>query len=220
MNHHVRIGLTLTYGLAAFACGGDHKGSGDPTGTGETKTAVIGATGGTLANDDATLTVPANALAQDTELSITSTTSAAPTGYDRYSPIYDFGPEGLTFAEPVTIELAFTGDANKATLFWSVAGNRDAFEALEGTVSGGSITAQVTHFSLGFVGAIDAPTSEDVPDGSSDSEDDTAVIAASVSRTGVSSSIVFLLGDRCEPRSDHRIRASARAGCGRASESR
>ncbi|MBI5546085.1 MAG: hypothetical protein HY901_19515, partial [Deltaproteobacteria bacterium] len=115
---------------------------------GTTKT--IDSTGGSIALEGATLTIPAGAVATPTAITVTQTADPAPSGYAAYSPLFKFEPEGTTFDQPVTISLRYQGDSSLATLFWSRTGTT-GFARLSTSVSGGVATAQVTHFSKGFV---------------------------------------------------------------------
>src|SRR5262245_35696453 len=79
-----------------------------PVGTGATVTKSAGPEGGTVALDDGTtLEVPAGALDSSQSITITSSMDAPPSGVTNLSPIYKFGPEGLTFKIPVTVHLPF-----------------------------------------------------------------------------------------------------------------
>lgn len=76
---------------------------------------IIGADGGTIETDDGILTVefPANALSEDTEISITSVGRFDPVdirigdgpGVGNTIAEYDFQPDGLIFSEPVTVTM-------------------------------------------------------------------------------------------------------------------
>jgi hypothetical protein len=97
-----------------------------------------------------TLTIPAGALTTTQTITIESTTTAPPSGVKNLSPIYQFGPSGLVFAKPVTVELAFTSDGHTPVLEWSDL-NAATFSVVPSTVAGGILSGQVTHFSEGFV---------------------------------------------------------------------
>lgn len=76
---------------------------------------IIGADGGTIETDDGILTVefPANALSEDTEISIASVGRFDPVnirigdgpGLGNTIAEYDFQPDGLIFSEPVTVTM-------------------------------------------------------------------------------------------------------------------
>jgi hypothetical protein len=144
--------------IAVFVCSGACTSSKDagssndagPAGTGNTNNQTVGTSGGTVEGSGATVTVPQGALANDTSISVASSKEATPSGAAAYSPVFVFGPDGTNFAIPVTVKLPFTGDASKAAIFWSKADGM--FEKLSTTAAGGTATAQVSHFSKGFVG--------------------------------------------------------------------
>jgi glucose/arabinose dehydrogenase len=145
--------VPLIAAIAAFpfvACDSGTKESGTTTGTGHSVVTTAGPTGGTVALEGATLTVPAGALASDQAITITSTMRTPQAGAKNLSPIYEFGPAGLVFAKPVILSLAYTGEAAAPVIEWSDS-NETGFTALPTTVNQGVATAAVTHFSLGFV---------------------------------------------------------------------
>jgi hypothetical protein len=77
--------------------------------------AAIGAAGGSLTSSDGRLrmTVPAGAVAADTEFGIQPITATAP---GALGPAYRLTPEGTTFAQPVTLRFAYSaneGGANR-----------------------------------------------------------------------------------------------------------
>ena len=142
----------------ATACGTSTTagpGGGGPAGSGATKSASIGPTGGSLVLEGATLTVPAGALANENNITITSTTGAGPAGASRYSLVYTFEPKGLVFQAPATIEITYSGTADtaqKARLFWSSSDGLQWETIATATVTTTSAKGQVSHFSSAFVG--------------------------------------------------------------------
>jgi hypothetical protein len=117
---------------------------------------TIGPEGGVVEYAGARLAVPGGALTAATEISIAATAEATPNGYVGFSTIYQFSPEGLTFAAPAEVRIEFEAPADGAQLIWSMASG-DGFESRGGSVEGSTLTAQVDHFSRGFVGR-SAPT--------------------------------------------------------------
>jgi hypothetical protein len=111
----------------------------------------VGPEGGEISLDGLTLTVPPGALATPTVITVTRSAEAAPAGHLGYSPVWRFAPEGLTFAAPARVRVAFVGDASRAGLYRSRAGG-GGYERLPGTARDGAVVADVTHFSVGFVG--------------------------------------------------------------------
>jgi hypothetical protein len=121
---------------------------------------VVGTSGATVSLAGVTLDVPANAVSADTPITVASTT--APSGYAPVSAVYQFGPAGTTFAQPVAVTIPLTAATPDAHLFWSNAAG--GFDDLGGTVTGTTLTGYVTHFSIGFCakpsrdgGSTDAP---------------------------------------------------------------
>jgi hypothetical protein len=121
-----------------------------PTGTGTTSSQQIGPAGGSVHFEGATLDVPAGAVTADTTITITSSTGSAPSGTTASSPIYVFGPEGLTFSKAATVHIDFTGSGTHAAIMWSKVGGV-GFDSLSTSVQGQTAASPVTHFSQGFV---------------------------------------------------------------------
>ncbi|MBK6534315.1 MAG: FG-GAP repeat protein, partial [Deltaproteobacteria bacterium] len=135
-------------------------------------TQLIGPAGGVIFAPGLTFTVPPGALVDPTSISITRTDTPVPAGYVGYSPVWRFAPEGLTFAQPATIDITFSGDSARAGLYWSQPGG--GYERLTTSLVGSRLVGPVSHFSLGFVGdrlALDAGTADatvDRPDAALD----------------------------------------------------
>jgi hypothetical protein len=107
---------------------------------------LIGAPGGTVTQNGVTLVVPANAIKTATSISVTAT--SAPAGFAMASTAFQFGPSGTTFAQPVAVTIPLTSSAPGVHLFWS--NSSGGFDDIGGTVSGLSMTGNVSHFSIGF----------------------------------------------------------------------
>jgi hypothetical protein len=140
--------------LSAFAfvmaqCGGDDGGSTGATpdpDEGKTVTkAVTAAEGGTIAtaSGTASLTIPAGALATDTEITL-----AVEAASGTETSVYNFGPDGTTFATPVDLSIKYDGtpgDDKEAVLAWY---NGTEWEEVPGsTVAGDMVTGKISHFS-------------------------------------------------------------------------
>ncbi|MDB4969673.1 MAG: hypothetical protein JWN44_5362 [Myxococcales bacterium] len=124
--------------------------------------ALVGSGGGSVSLPDGTkVDVPAGALSSDTTITIMAT-ATVPAG--SVGPAYVFGPEGQTFAKPVSITVPFvpsmlpTGTtAANVTVMTSPVTN-PTFTSLGGAPADAShITAQTPHFSI--FGAAAAPAS-------------------------------------------------------------
>jgi hypothetical protein len=112
---------------------------------------TIGATGGEIDSSGVKLTIPAGALDRNVTITVATSPDPAPSDYVAASPVFVFGPDGLTFAKPITVTMAFTDDGQPVSAFWSTT-TGNGFDDIGGTASAGKMTAQVTHFSQGFVG--------------------------------------------------------------------
>jgi hypothetical protein len=131
----------------ACSSSGDETGStSGGSGGGSNVSQVVGTMGATVNQDGVTLAIPANALASD--IPITVSVTEPPTGYSLLSKAYQFGPSGTTFLQPVAVTIPLTSAEPDAHLFWSNASG--GFDDIGGTVNGLSVTANVTHFSIGF----------------------------------------------------------------------
>lgn len=123
---------------------------------------TIGASGGRLSSGYGTwsLTIPAGALASDTEISIaTDVTSPGniEDGYLKAGTIYKMEPHGLTFAVPATLSIFYAqgamveeGIEEKTIAFYYINDNSTITEA-PSTLDYGTNTlkAQLSHFSFG-----------------------------------------------------------------------
>jgi hypothetical protein len=133
----------------ALACSS----SGDPTGStnggsggASNGSQDVGTTGATVIQSGVTLAIPASALTSDVPITISVTTP--PDGYALLSKAYQFGPSGTTFLQPIAVTIPLTSADPDAHLFWSNASG--GFDDLGGMVNGLDVTANVTHFSIGF----------------------------------------------------------------------
>ncbi len=122
----------------------------DPIPTGASTTALVGPEGGELRLEQLTLAIPPGALDRDVELTVTASTRRAPSGFTAFSPIFQFEPEGTTFARPVEVRLPYEGDASTATIFWT--NERGDFAALPTSVEPPVASTTTDHFSQAFVG--------------------------------------------------------------------
>jgi hypothetical protein len=149
----------LCISLLGVGCGGDDDDdsnggadggakSGSPSTPVDVKKMITADEGGEVKAGKAALSIPAGALSEDTEISVTTVDADdLPSSGDVASDAYDFGPDGTTFEKPVTLTLEFAGKAPKdmaATLAWL---DGDEWTPLaDSKVSGGKVTATTTHF--------------------------------------------------------------------------
>ncbi len=153
--------LTILAALSAAACTPPTHGISDAgpcvspdaatADLGSSAEALVGPSGGAIELASARVEIPAGALSEDTMIRVTVTRRAVEAPFEGYSPIYRFEPAGTRFARPVTVSIPFAGDAEAATVFWTV-GDSESFAALDTRVEGGLAIAEATHFSQAFVG--------------------------------------------------------------------
>jgi hypothetical protein len=139
------------------ACSSDESTTPAATNPSSTTTTVhvSAAAGGTVADPSGktTLTIPAGALAADTDITL----SLKPAANGAVVDISEFGPDGLTFLKPVT--LAIKADAalapqGKSLSVATLEGG--AFKAVTGsTYAAGVATASISHFSSYSIVVID-----------------------------------------------------------------
>jgi hypothetical protein len=127
-------------------------------------TKTVGAAGGTvMQNDGTSVQIPMNALSMSANITITTVTATAPAGFVLVGPAYDFGPDGTTFAQPVTITLPF--DTNKIPsgksaadirIFTAPRGSTN-YTMLTTTLGSGSVSTTASHFTV-YLPAAPIPT--------------------------------------------------------------
>jgi hypothetical protein len=126
-------------------------------GTGASGSLAIGPAGGVLTVGTTTLTVPPDALTEETLISMTEVAAPSPAGLFALSPVYEFEPAGLTFARPASLSITIGGPEvaqDAAEVLWTVPGGD--ISTLETTTfirSGGQAIAEISHFSSGVVQA-------------------------------------------------------------------
>jgi hypothetical protein len=124
------------------------------------QTMSIGTTGGLIDIEGATLVVPAGAVASDVQITITKTNDVAPPGVYGPSAVYQLGPEGQTFVQPVTFTLHLQSPPPAGYfILWSKAGVSNPtteadYDIKTVTVSGSDVSATSTHFSKVFGGQL------------------------------------------------------------------
>lgn len=153
----MNVRIALIFACVGLACSPPP--AQNPVGTGKSEVKSIGSSGGSITLEAVTLTIPANAVPSDTSFTITSSTTAAGANYTAYTPVYVFNPANTDYATPLTVEFDIGEKTTKQpVVYWTRKGS-SVFERRPTTVNGSKISAQVTHFSMGFVG--EAPTGGD-----------------------------------------------------------
>ncbi|WP_164886666.1 RCC1 domain-containing protein [Piscinibacter defluvii] len=149
----IRALLALLAGLALAACGGGGGGAAPPT-TAVTQT--VGAAGGTIVGPGGvTLTIPPDALAADTALTIALDDAGAPplpTGLPVAGPTIALLPHGTSFSVPVTLTLELDpaqAPAGATVKLLKTNAARDAWTALATERIGNTARAALTSFSNG-----------------------------------------------------------------------
>jgi hypothetical protein len=95
-----------------------------PAGTGASASATIGPAGGTLSLVTGTsgvtleLDVPAGALAETTQLTVTELPGPTPTDYTDYSPVYKLAPTNVTFKVPAHLRLPWSLALKAGVVFY------------------------------------------------------------------------------------------------------
>lgn len=118
----------------------------------------VGPEGGVVEAGAVRLDIPADALAEATTISV-RVSDEAPAA-EHLSPTWIFEPAGLTFAQPVYVEIALDS-TETGTLMWSVPGDEGTFEPV-GLAAAGLAGGYTTHFSQAHVegGTCPAPSGE------------------------------------------------------------
>lgn len=113
--------------------------------------------GGRIEFDRVLLNFPRNALREETLIGITFGTLEIPEGVEALTPVYQFTPEGETFAAAVGITVRLDERVDEARIFWTELDTTD-FAPLRTDVIDERVTGVITHFSYGFVGRYAADT--------------------------------------------------------------
>jgi hypothetical protein len=131
-------------------------------------TQTVGAAGGTVSAPGVVLTIPAGALAGDTEISIT-TSGSAPPGYGGLSPVYAFAPGGTVLLQAATVDFTIAAANPGATVFLSNASNASnaggGYDPLSTTTVADSVSASITRLGDAFVGIVQPLTDAGIDSG-------------------------------------------------------
>lgn len=121
-----------------------------PDGVHPVASGSVGPSGGTVESSGVKLVVPPGALTGDVVITIGTVDGPLPDDHDVLSPIFAFAPDGLTFAQPATVEIVAQASQG-AVVLWSVPGG-SGYEERPTTASATTLSASVTHFSRGLAG--------------------------------------------------------------------
>ncbi|MBX3224913.1 MAG: hypothetical protein KF795_30635 [Labilithrix sp.] len=119
-------------------------GNGETPGGSATATSTISAAeGGTIEADGLTLEIPAGALSEDTEITITKTETQAPEKHASVTPIYTIEPAGLKLAKAAkVIYTKIPADTPMPVIGWGTK-EEGVFEGLATKVEDGIVRASV-----------------------------------------------------------------------------
>jgi len=150
--------LAFVLALGAPACsssdsGDDDSSTNNSTGEtpGSTSAEITAADGGDVKLGKATLSIPGDALADDTTVTVESTkpSSSLPDASSLSGLVYDFGPNGTEFTKPValTLPLAAKPGAGKEAVIAYLDEETNTWEDLVTTVGADGANADIMHFS-------------------------------------------------------------------------
>lgn len=153
----------LALACALGACGDDSGGSdagggdGDGDGDGDMNIEPISETinadeGGEIETTGAAITIPGGALSEDTEITVeVILASDVPEADSLASLVYDFGPDGTTFSEPVELTIDLNADVPsgmKAQLAWLDEAHDEWVPLADSHVDGDQVVGTTDHFTM------------------------------------------------------------------------
>jgi len=159
-----RSALLLLAVLLADCGGGDGSQQPAPSGA-SVPSGMIGTAGGTVTGPaGAQVVIPAGALTQNTAIAVSQSSAGAPAlpaGVVTYGQTFAFTPHGTTFSSPATLTAPFdpaSVPAGTTPVLYKTNAAQSDWEVVTGaTVSGGTMSAQVTSFSYVLVGSPPTP---------------------------------------------------------------
>jgi hypothetical protein len=144
-------------------------------------TLLVGPDGGRAEADGIRIDVPAGAVSSEVTIRAFPKTRTID-GLATSSSTWSFGPEGQTFAIPISVSLAYSGEAAHPTMWWTKAGDLTTFTNLRTDAADGWATAAVAHFSEGAVAEETCGSGSGNSDG--EEADDVDCVDGIDSRTG------------------------------------
>lgn len=176
MNGTMAVAKMVGLALGLFAAGCDAGSGADTGGSGETVRGTIGAAGGELVGQPGTamagvrLTIPAGALAADTEIEIAPAGEAAalPVTAVRCGPMFALRPAGLALAAPAALTLPFSEETVTDQLrfddqvkVWVSDGTKWG-QQLQTDSASGAVTVQIEALSANVAAGVNPPAETDV----------------------------------------------------------
>jgi hypothetical protein len=132
---------------------------------------TVGSSGGTVAASDGTKVVlPAGALTADTTITITAAPNApAPANTTQVGLAYTFGPEGTSFAQPVTVTVAIdpaklpSGKTIANVVIYKAPAGTSTYSALATTMVDATHVSATTQSFSTFTGGVSQETANCTP---------------------------------------------------------
>ena len=119
---------------------------------GSTASLEIGPEGGTIELGDARITIPAGALHESREITVSVSADATPSAFGMFSPVYHLEPADLVLNAPAVVTLPFDGRDEVATVFRR--DERSAAYIAEAPEANGDIAVvSLSHLGSVFVGS-------------------------------------------------------------------
>lgn len=123
-----------------------------PTGEATVTASVTAAEGGVVEADGLILEVPAGAIAEDTEITITKTEEPAPAPHSGVTPVYKLEPAGLKFEKAATVTFTqVPADTFAPVIGWEKKVGKGTFEGLVTKTADGMVFASITALAPVFV---------------------------------------------------------------------
>jgi hypothetical protein len=127
-------------------------------------TKTIGSAGGVVdTGTGSSVNVPPGALGMNTNITITKVDVPAPAGRILVGPAFDFGPDGTTFSQPVTITLPFDSSllpagtsASSIVIFTAPLGSTQ-YTPVATTVASNTVQTSTSHFTV-YAPTVAAPS--------------------------------------------------------------
>jgi hypothetical protein len=137
--------VLLAAGIVACAGGGE-----SPVGSGAFASATIGAEGGRIDLDGASLVVPAGALDAPASIRLTQTDEDPPGEFTTVTPVYALSPAGLALKAPATLTIPLVDEAADPVLVLATA-DETGWTVVGGSASDGAVAAAIPRLGRAFV---------------------------------------------------------------------
>jgi hypothetical protein len=127
-------------------------------------TKTIGSAGGLVdTGSGSSVNVPPGALVMNTNITITKVDVAPPAGRILVGPAFDFGPDGTTFSQPVTITLPFdssllpAGTGPSSIVIFTAQRGSTQWTPVATTVASNTVQTSTSHFTV-YAPTVTAPS--------------------------------------------------------------